>query len=366
VPGELEKAIIYFEKAIEQDPKFARAYAAVAITYYYLDESREEKKYGEQINYYADKALLFDDKLPQSLIAKALFYMHNKEYELAVSYFEKALEYNPNNDLVFVFLLDLYVNRLPNTAKYLEYALKGIDIDVASYDSITASFNYLHIGNAFIQSGFVKEAQQYIDKSLEYYPENFYSAYVRAFIMYAKNQDLERLNRQLIRVYQKDSSNLEVMQDVGKIYYLRRNYDFAYLYYKKFNEMREALKLDICRGENAKIAMVYSQTGFEQEASKLLDDYLDYANNDQTIYRYLSLAAYYSVKDEKETALENLGLFSQQENYFYWILLFTDIDPLMDNVKDLKEFKDITEDIRTKFRDYHKSIRASLEKEGLI
>jgi len=244
--------------------------------------------------------------------------------------------------------------------------LKGIDLDISAYDSLTASLNYLQISNAFIQSGFVKEAEQYIDRSLEYYPENPYSRYLKAYILFAKDKDLEQLNQRLIGVYQKDSSNMEVMQEIGKIYYFMRNYDSAYWYYRKFYEIRKSLKLDIYRGENAKIALVFSKKGFDPEADQLLDNYLDYANNDQTIYRYLSLAAYYSVKDEKAKAIENLKLFAQQENYFYWILLFTDIDPLMDNIKDLPEFGDIMDKIRTKFWNYHKSIKATLEKENLI
>ena len=131
IPANLEEAIQYFEKAIAHDPQFARAYADIAIAYYYLDEYKTEKKYSAQINYYADQALLYDEKLPQSLVAKGLFYMSNDEYKFAVSYFEKALEYNPNSDLVFAFLVDL-ANYLPDTQKYLEYALRGIKIDIGT------------------------------------------------------------------------------------------------------------------------------------------------------------------------------------------------------------------------------------------
>ena len=74
-----EEAILLFKKAIEHDDGFARAYADVAISYYMLDAGQAEKSYSDQINYYADQALLFDPQLPQSLIAKALFYMYNDE-----------------------------------------------------------------------------------------------------------------------------------------------------------------------------------------------------------------------------------------------------------------------------------------------
>ena len=56
----LEQAIGLFEKAIEQDPEFALAYANIAISYYLLEISQSEKQYTEKINSYADKALLYD------------------------------------------------------------------------------------------------------------------------------------------------------------------------------------------------------------------------------------------------------------------------------------------------------------------
>jgi hypothetical protein len=64
------KAIPLFENAITLDSKFALAYAKLAISYYYLDLYQTEKQYTEIINNYADKALLYDSKSAESLIAK--------------------------------------------------------------------------------------------------------------------------------------------------------------------------------------------------------------------------------------------------------------------------------------------------------
>ncbi len=97
---DLEKAITFFKKAIERDNEFALAYAGAAIAYYYLDIFKADKKYTTEIGSYADKALLYDPKQAENLMAKAMFYMHKKEYEQAVPYLEKALEYNPNSTVV--------------------------------------------------------------------------------------------------------------------------------------------------------------------------------------------------------------------------------------------------------------------------
>ena len=361
-----QASIGHFEKAIEEDPKFARAYAATAMAYYYLDRGQAEQKYADQINYYADQALLFDPELPQSLIAKALFFMHGGQYELAESYFEKALEYNPNYDLVFVFLIDLYVNYIPDTEKYLEYALRGLEIDISAYDSTIASLSYLHLSNAFIQSGFIDEAEIYINNSLAYQPTNLYSQYVRAYIVYARNRNLEQTKNLLVEVLRKDTMRLDVMQEVGKFYYFMQDYKNAYHYYRKFVDLKKAWNLDIYHSENAKISIVFANMGLSEEADELMTDFKNYADNDQSVYKDLSLAAYYSYLDEKEKSIEHLRRFSEQENYFYWILVFSEIDPMLENVKDLPEFVVIFNEIETKFWKGQEKIRANLEDKGLI
>ena len=360
------ESINYFEMAIEQDPGFARAHAAITMAYYYLDEYQAEKKYGDQIEYYGDKALLLDATLPQSLIAKALFYMHNREYRLAVPYLEKALEYKPNYDLVFKYLIDIYVGPLPDTEKYLEYALRGLQIDISSYDSMITSINFLHISNAFIQSGFIQEAEKYIQRSLDYQPDNLYSAYVRAYILYAKNRDLTASRDLIIEALKQDSTRLDIIQEVAKFYYFQRDYENAYEFYKRFTELKKAWNLDIYSSEDLKIGIVLDKLGFKEEAERYFTKYKVFAENDQSIYRHMNLANYYSYIGETDKAIEHLKLFSEEDNYFYWVLIFTDIDPVVDNIKDLPEFKKTMKKIDKKFWDYHSRIKSTLKEKDLI
>jgi len=362
----LFEAISYFEMAIELDGEFARAFADVAIAYYFLDIFQYEKEYSEQINNYADKALLLDPQLPQSLIAKALFYMNNAEYEMALPYLEKALVYNPNSALVINILSDFYTSYIPDPGKYLEYAIKGIGLDIAAHDSTTASYIYMHLSNAFIQSGFINEAEKYISKSLEYDPENLYSALVKAYVLFAKNGNLQQTKERLIETFQKDSTRLDIMQEVGKIYYYMRDYAGAYQYYQRFNEIRIAQNLDIFQYENDKIGVVLSEIGLAEEAEKYLRVYQIYAENDESVYKDLNLAMLYSYRGETEKALDHLMIFSEQDNYDYWVLIFVEIDPLVDNIKNLPEFKKILRNIENKFWDRHKRIKESLEEKRLL
>lgn len=362
----LVEAIKFFEKAIEHDQEFARAYADIAISYSFLDIYQTEKKYSDLIDSYADKALLFDSKLPQSLIAKAFSYMVLEKYDLALPYLEKALEYNPNSALVINILSDFYTRFSPDTEKYLEYALKGIKLDIAAQDSVDASFIYLHVSNAFMQSGFIDEAEEYIDKSLEYDPENLYSEHLKAYILFARTRDLMQTKELLIEALQKDSSRFDIIREIGMLCYYMRDYESAYTYYKKFLEIKEALNLDVDRGENAKIGVVLAKVGLAEESEKYFNDFLDYAENDQSIYKHLSLAVYYSHEGDTKKAIDQMELFSQQEKYPYLYVLFIDMDPLFDNIKDLPEFKKILNDIEINFWDGHNQIKASLEEKGLL
>ncbi len=362
----LEAAIPLFKKAIEHDNEFSRAYADIAIAYYYLDAMQAEKQYSALINDYADKALSFDPKSPHGLIAKAVFYMNNAQHEMAAPYLEKALQYNPNSALVIRSLSEYYTSYVPNTEKYLEYALKGIQLDIAAHDSITASYIYLHVSNAFIQSGFINEAEKHINRSLDYNPENLFSEYVKAYVLYAKNRDLGKTKELLINAYQKDSTRLDILQEVAKICYYMRDYETASQYYKKFTAIKKAYKLDIFTGEDAKIGVVFDKIGMKTESNALFNAYLEYAENDRSIYKDLSLAVYYSYNGDTQKALEHLKLFSQQDNYHYWTTIFLEMDPLVDNIKELPEFQQLMDDIEKKFWKNHEKIKATLEGKKLL
>lgn len=362
----LEAAIPLFKRAIEYDNEFSRAYADIAISYYYLDVFKAEKQNTTLINDYADKALLYDSKSAPSLIAKALYHMNSSEYPEALPYFEKALDYNPNSAEVIRFLSEFYNIYMPNTEKYLEYALKGVQLDIASNDSIQSSYIYLHLSNAFIQSGFVEEAEKYINKSLTYNPENIFSDYVRAYILYAKNENLAQTRDMLIATFAKDTTRLDVLQEVAKMYYYERDYQNAYNYYKKFTDIKESRQLDIFPSEDAKIAVVFENVGLKTESDRYFNSFLNYANNDKSIYKNLSLAMYNAYKGDTEKALDQMKLFAQQDNYVYWALLFLKIDPLGDPIKDNPEFQKLLQEIEAKFWKDHKRIKGSLEEKGLL
>ena len=360
----LEKAIPLFEKAIEQDPEFALAYANIAISYYLLEMSQIEKQYTEKINNYADKALLYDSKSAESLVAKAFYYIQTKEYKLALPHLDKALEYNPNSSLAVQMLAEFYSHMIPNTNKYLEYALKGVQLNIAS-DSATQSYTYLQLSNALMSSGFRDEALKYVDMSLEYSADNFYAPHLKAFILFAKDGNIERTRNLLVKEWKKDTTRLDLLQDIGKLYYLEENYDKAHFYYSKFVKAREAHGLGIYRQENAKIAQVYKKMGLYSEAEKLFSDFSEYCKEDKSSYRSVNLVWKYAYEGKVNEAIEQLQIFSEIENYIYWFLLIEN-EPLIKPLNKHPEFEPIIQKIIDRFWKNQANLRKSLEQKSLI
>jgi TolB-like protein/AraC-like DNA-binding protein len=362
----LLEAISYYDKATELDERFALAYAQKAIAYYYLDEFKAEKKYTDQLNENADKALLHDSKSDISLIAKALYYVSNYDFNLAVPHLEKALEYNPNSAAVVLILADLYSRAIPDTSKYLKYALLGIQLNIAANDSISKSYAYLNLSNALIQTGFVKESKSYINQAYDYNPANPYVPYLKAFIDYADNKDLKSCILKLENEWQKDTTRLDLLQEIGKLHYYNENYKNAYKYYDIFNRLKANAGIKLYPQEDLKIGITYKKMGFEEKGDAFIEAYRDYCYKDTSMYQPASLAMLNIYENNYDEAIAELQKFSYEDNFQYWLILFIEKDPLMKQLSSHHKYKSTVNKIKDKFWKNHEETKTMLEENNLL
>ncbi|HOY12827.1 MAG TPA: helix-turn-helix domain-containing protein [Saprospiraceae bacterium] len=362
----LLQSIRFFQSAIAKDENFALAYACAGMSYYYLDFFKMEKKYSDTMEYYADKAMLLDAESPASYIVKTLYYFQKKEYLKALPYLEKGLELNPNTPEIISLLADYYGAYIPNTSLYLKYALKGIKLGTSSKDSTEICYQYVRLGNALIQSGFVDEAIHYLNKSLAYNANNPFSNQILAFANFAKNKDISITRRLLENEFQKDTNRFDILKDIGKVCYYQRDFKSAYQYFERFNRYRENFQLDVYEHENMIIGYVYEQMGKIEAAKKFNEGYKAYIEKDQTPYKSLGLAMYYSHYGDKNKALSNFQLFTKEDHIQYWVILFLEKDPLIDQMKKHPELRKILKEIERKFWANHQILKEQLTEENLL
>jgi len=310
--------------------------------------------------------MLLDPDLGESLIASALYFMQMEDYKQAISSFEKVLVYYPNTAWIHNFLSNIYAFISPNTEKYLEHALQGIRSAVAGVDSATASYTYLHLSNALVQTGFMEEAESFIQKSLTYNPENLYSQYLYSYIRLANNFNLKRTKLELVEILQKDTTRIDIIQEIAKVCYTLEEYEESLEYYEKLIKIKTTLQLDIYQSEDIKIGFVLEQLGKKEEARDYYDRYLEYAENDKSLYKELNLSAYYATIGSIDEAMGHFKAFSEKDNYQYWLVLFLEKDPILLQMKGHPDFKSTVTKINDKFWHKHKQIRIMLEEEGMI
>ena len=253
---------------------------------------------------------------------------------------------------------------VPNASKLMEYALKKVKLDIASTDSSTASFNYLQLANALMQNGFFDEAMTYINKSLDYNPENPFG-YVKVFVLYAKTHDLQETKELLLPIFNKDTTRIDILVQLANVYYAMKDYEAAYLYFKKFIEMRDARQMDVFKNMDLAVAIVLFKMGFPEKSEAFVKSFKDFADHDATIYKQINLAMYYFHQNDVAQGFAHMRLFLKEDNYQYWVLLLAR-EPAVERVKDLPEFKEIMQKIEAKFWKKHDEIKESLEEKGLL
>jgi len=207
---------------------------------------------------------------------------------------------------------------------------------------------------------------KYIDKSLAYNPKNPFAAWIKIGVLFAKTKDFEQSKKQLIIEWRKDTaSRFYLTQEIGKSYYFQRDNKNAYLYYKKFTDIRQALKLDIFRNEDLKIGIVFDKLGMKEKSQEYFKSFKEFAFSDNSIYKNLNLMGYYAWLGDQPKAMEHMKLFAKEDNVQYWILFLAD-DPVFDELKKNPEFKQTMAAIEKKFWANHKKIRGMLEEKGLL
>lgn len=198
----MDKALTYFEQAIEKDPEYALAYASVAEVYTLLSTGFDilpSKDAMPKTREAAQKALELDPHLAEAYVSLGLVALsYDWDRKTTKKYFQKALELNPNSVSAhqwFEFYWTYMVANLDEATAHLERAqeldplnllikvrLGFMSIFKRDYDHALDQFKalldyepnysllYLSFATAYALKGMYDEALAYGEKMLEFGP----------------------------------------------------------------------------------------------------------------------------------------------------------------------------------------------------
>ena len=152
-----------YRKAIELDPTYGRAYGALAYTlvldyrHGWTDTPMQNLERALEL---AQKAVSFDDAIPQTYWSLGYVYLRRKEYNNALKAAEDSIRVSPSYADGYG-LLALISNALGQAKKALEYATRGMQLNpYYTWDYLfNAGFAQYMLGNFPEAINFLEQAQ---------------------------------------------------------------------------------------------------------------------------------------------------------------------------------------------------------------
>lgn len=283
--GDYQRAIELYKRNLLLDDTDSGTYTSISYCYSQIGNSKLALEY-------ADEAIINAPQESYGYYRKGRALANMKEYERAITLFEKSIDYDKTDVDSFQWLSYCY-SMLKNYDKSLEYANRAILIDK------TDGYSYFRKAWAYQEMGRYREAINFYKECIKY-NDRYVDAYLNISFIYSKIKDIKQsllyANKALLI-----------------------NKDYAYAHYRKAWALQESGRLgEALDGYSKAIELnptdIYNYLGIacislntnESETALL------YANKALFIDRTCGGAYYY-----KSLALSNLGKIKESEAAYH-------------------------------------------------
>jgi len=169
-----DKALEYFQKALDIDSKFALAYIGIADTYNLIAfENRDKYPRGKEA---VKKALELDSNLPEAHTSLGWIYLYFEwDWPAAETEFKRAIEIKPSYATAHHWYTDylLIMGRIPEALESIKRARE--------YDPLSPVINRV-LMTVYIISGQYEEALEHYNRAIELFPDHAPLQYYRLIL----------------------------------------------------------------------------------------------------------------------------------------------------------------------------------------
>jgi DNA-binding winged helix-turn-helix (wHTH) protein/TolB-like protein/Tfp pilus assembly protein PilF len=199
---ENEAARAAFQKAIALDGSFARAYAALSMTYVWDFRSQWVGDDGSALARayaLAQTAMQINPDIPEPYYALAFVHMHRRQHEEALAQIQSALRLSPSyaDGYALIAGVNTYLGRPGESVRMLRSALR-----------LNPQGGHLYLmllGRAYLFLGDLPQARINLEQSLARNPENLEThLYLAAVLLAAGERDEAAWKAEEIRILQPD------------------------------------------------------------------------------------------------------------------------------------------------------------------
>ena len=352
-----------YRNALKYDSAFALAYTGLAGIYWRKNYSKEyfSENFLDSVPALANKALSYDDQLPDAHYIIGMYAGEKGNIELAIKHFDKALKLNPNYWLAYygkgLYEQD-YVNAIKNlleaASRHHGYGLSDILENISYNLSLT---------------GFSKLARSYILETIKLKPDSTTYYFWQWMYEFAYEECFEFYKKR----YSIDQTDLTTLNFLASYYEVTGQFTESLNFYKKWlARSKEEGRPKI--NEMQRVGYSYSRNGLKDSADLYFNKQIEYCNDAIRLGRYYGnytayydLAGVYSFTGDKIRAYENLKIFDQKSGrYFFWIIKYIKDDPLFDSIRNEPQFQEIVNNLDVRYQVEHERVRKWLEEQGML
>ena len=228
VPQNIDTAITLFNRALEQDPKYALAEAGLGEAYWRSYELTKDTHWAEEASKSSAAAIALNDKLPQVYVTLGMIHTGTGRYEEAVQNLQKALALDPINS-------DAY-RELAKTYQQMG-RLKEAESTYLNAIAVRPGYWGTHndLGGFYYRLGRYAEAEKEFRSVVELTPDNARGYSNLGVIAYSQKRYEEAA-----KMYEKSVAikpSAAAYSNLGTVYYTLGQYAEAARYYEKAIQM---------------------------------------------------------------------------------------------------------------------------------
>ena len=356
----INRAIYFYDRALDLDPEFAQAYVWKGLAYFSKIRSADfmKENFADTMLYFANKALSIDPDLSDGYWLRAEYYWQKTAHDSSIYEARKAIKLDPNNGQAYKVLgLNLYYQKNYTEAlQNLHTARKILILDPGQYRDILDK-----IAVVYMAVGDYDKSVEYMYKALNYDPTY---GYFGLWVLHIFKGDFNTSKKYLDSVA--ITSPFPPYHMMAMQYAISGQTD-------KLNPETDSLKLVENYLEYHWKAYVYGELGMKNESTKYFDLAIELLDKKIEMQRlsaeggsdYYDKAGLYAYIGEKETAYEILHSMEENEKNECWMLWTIKVDPRFESMRSDKRYNEFIIRMEKHYSEIRDELN-TMEKAGLI
>ena len=364
----LDKVEELYFSALYYDSTYADVYAGLANVYWakYFYREYLSESFLDSAMTLVNIAISYDDRCSEAYRIRGACYRETGYIEQAVLDYDKALEYNPNDWMVYVNTGNMYSHS--DIVKSLESWQRAMLINRGSELPILLR----RTSSIYSDAGFYKRADYLRNEALKIDGDS--SAYFASMAeMEFRRGDYTNAFKLFLKSQLGNSTDVDILFRLGITSSFLGQQEKSLEYFEQWLEQKSVIDnpfkdyllrigyANYCNGNYDKADSYFNQQIKYNSMELSLDR--SFINE---LHAYYNLAGTYAFLGDREKAFEYLGNIVGSKIVLNSFVSLLKNDPLFENIRDEPAFQQIVRDVEANFQEEHDRVMRWLEKNEIM